>query len=122
MFKLVSVVTISVLLKSILPSPGWGMGNPTPTPAPAPEATGTTGKVVPEGMTTLLEAPAAPDVVVLAAVPPVEAEGLSAPDPGLVGLNEVDCVCKGLVVVGRLRVVGMASWSRHLTSSALARS
>ena len=32
-FKLVSGVTISVLLKSIDPSPGWGLGYPTPIPA-----------------------------------------------------------------------------------------
>ena len=44
------MVTISVLLKSILPSPGWGIGNPTPAPAEA----GTTGKVVPEGITTFV--------------------------------------------------------------------
>ena len=32
MLRLVSGVTISVLEKSIEPSPGWGMGYPTPTP------------------------------------------------------------------------------------------
>ena len=77
MFRLVSGVTISVFVKSMLPSPGWGLGKAAPAPAgtravdpaaaealPAPpvapppvgEGTGTT---VPLGMTTteLLVAP-----------------------------------------------------------------
>ncbi len=67
MLRLVSGVTISVFVKSMLPSPGWGLGKAAPAPAgtsavapataplavlllvPVGEGTGTT---VPLGMTT----------------------------------------------------------------------
>ena len=52
MLRLVSGVTISVLVKSMLPSPGCGIGNPTPIPAAGAFETGTTGKVDPDGITT----------------------------------------------------------------------
>ena len=71
MFKLVSGVTISVLLKSDEPSPGGGKGKLAPMPAgqgfdaegglePAAEAktAGARGNVVPEGMTTVSVQPA----------------------------------------------------------------
>ena len=55
MLRLVSGVTISVLVKSMLPSPGCGIGNPTPIPAADAAGvfeTGTTGNVDPDGITT----------------------------------------------------------------------
>ena len=52
MLRLVFGVTISVLVKSILPSPGWGMGYPTPIPEVGALDTGTTGNVDPEGINT----------------------------------------------------------------------
>ena len=52
MLRLVSGVTISVLVKSMLPSPGCGIGKPTPIPAAGAFETGTTGKVDPDGITT----------------------------------------------------------------------
>ena len=50
MLRLVSGVTISVLVKSMLPSPGCGMGYPTPIPEALD--TGTTGNVDPDGINT----------------------------------------------------------------------
>jgi hypothetical protein len=91
MFRLVSGVTISVLVKSMEPSPGCGMGKPTPMPA----EDGTIGN----GPTGRAAAAAAASAAV-------------APGTGLAnGLGIMTMgAAEALLVVGRPeREVGMAS-------------
>merc|ERR1711936_1308624 len=102
-FKLVSGVTISVFVKSMEPSPGWGLGNVAPAPAGTTAVGAAAVTEAPLGITTVLVAPA---VSCLSAV--------------LWGT--VLASTRALVVVGSTAVLGMASWSKHFTSSADARS
>ena len=95
MFMLVSGVTISVLVKSIPPSPGCGLGKL----APAPAGIGI-GTAVPLGIRTVLMAPIVSCLREMF---------------GRFGVGDLD-------LVGITTSVGMASVRRHLTSSAVARS
>ena len=71
-------------------------------------ATGAKGNVVPEGMTTLSVPAGGPKVILELGLGLAELE------------DEAELV--DLVVVGKARVVGIASCKRHLTSSAEQRS
>ena len=175
MLRLVSGVTISVLEKSIDPSPGWGMGKPTPAPPGSPVAPpllggggldapagGRTGKEFPEGMMTLSGTTAvAPQAAAAAGGEALEDaaaaaggmatnEGVGVPsgteradkllatgdklpaapsaekaadDDESAGAADMMIGGTGdLLVVGKAMVDVIASWSKHLTSSAVARS
>ena len=89
----------------MLPSPGWGLGKAAPAPAGTTAVGAAALTLAPLGITTV-EVPCWPKASCLR----------------LIGVAGTAGGANAFVVVGKTVAVGIASCSRHFTSSALARS